>query len=213
MSRKQVVKNSANKGAGNLVGKLRIIGGEWRSRQLPIVDLPGLRPTTDRVRETLFNWLQNDIPGARCLDLFAGSGALGFEAASRGAASVTMIELQSNAMQVLKSNKQLLGADNCNAPNRVDNIELIQQNALVWLAAYQGKLFDVVFLDPPFDSDYLGKVLELLGEQACLSANACVYLECAINQQLPELPAGWEVSREKKAGQVKYFLARYNAGS
>ena len=206
-------KSIANKAAGNSAGKLRIIGGEWRSRQLPIVDLPGLRPTTDRVRETLFNWLQNDIPGGRCLDLFAGSGALGFEAASRGAASVTMIELQNIAMQVLKSNKQLLGANQAEPHNRANNIELIQQNALTWLAEYQDKPFDVVFLDPPFDSDYLGKAIELLGKQACLSANACVYLECAINQQLPELPAGWEISREKKAGQVRYFLVRYNADS
>ena len=206
-------KSIANKAAGNSTGKLRIIGGEWRSRQLPIVDLPGLRPTTDRVRETLFNWLQNDIPGARCLDLFAGSGALGFEAASRGAASVIMIELQNNAMQVLKSNKQLLGENQAESHNRANNIKLIQQNALTWLAEYQEKPFDVVFLDPPFDSDYLGKAIELLGKQVCLSANACVYLECAINQQLPELPAGWEISREKKAGQVRYFLVRYNADS
>ena len=206
MSRKPVVKNSANRGAG----KLRIVGGEWRSRQLPVVDLPGLRPTTDRVRETLFNWIQNDIPGAHCLDLFSGSGALGFEAASRGAASVTMIELQNNAMQVLKSNKQLLGSDNGGNSSRADNIELVQQNALSWLAAYQGESFDVVFLDPPFDSDYLEKMIKLMGEQACLSENACIYLECADHQSLPKLPVGWTISREKKAGQVKYFLARYN---
>jgi len=213
MSRKPPVKNSTNKGAGNVVGKLRIIGGEWRSRQLPVADLPGLRPTTDRVRETLFNWMQNDIPGARCLDLFAGSGALGFEAASRGAASVTMIELQNNAMQILKSNKQLLGANQGDDNNRANNIELIQQNALVWLAAYQGKPFDVVFLDPPYDSDFLEQAIRLIDEQACLSVNACIYLECASNQELPELPTGWALSKEKKAGHVKYFLARYDADS
>ena len=207
MSRKPVVKNSVSKGGG----KLRIIGGEWRRRQLPVVDSPGLRPTTDRVRETLFNWIQNDIPGAHCLDLFAGSGALGFEAASRGAASVTMIELKNNAMQVLKSNKLLLGSDNGDSPGRADNIELIHQNALYWLASYQGESFDVVFLDPPFDSDFLEKAINLLDEQACLSKNACIYLECANHQSLPKLPAGWALSREKKAGQVKYFLARYNA--
>jgi len=98
MSRKPVARSNTHKG----LGKLRIIGGEWRSRQLPVADLPGLRPTTDRVRETLFNWLQNDIPGAHCLDLFAGSGALGFEAASRGAASVTMLELPNNALHDIK---------------------------------------------------------------------------------------------------------------
>ena len=207
MSRKPVVKNNTNKGAG----KLRIIGGEWRRRQLPVVDLPGLRPTTDRVRETLFNWLQNDIPGANCLDLFAGSGALGFEAASRGAASVTMLELQNNAMQVLQSNKKLLGADKREAHNRADNIELIQQNALNWLAAYQGKTFDVVFLDPPFDSDYLAKTIQLLDEQACLSENDRIYLECASSQPIPDLPDSWSLEKEKKAGQVNYFLARYNS--
>jgi len=206
-------KKPANKAAANAVGKLRIIGGEWRRRQLPVVNLPGLRPTTDRVRETLFNWIQNDIPGARCLDLFAGSGALGFEAASRGAASVSMVELQNNAMQVLKSNKQLLGSSNGDTPGRAENIELIQQNALIWLAAYQGKPFDVVFLDPPYDSDFLGQAIQLIDQQACLSANACIYLECASNQQLPELPAAWVICREKKAGHVKYFLVRYNADS
>lgn len=206
MNRKSAVKNNPNKGGG----KLRIIGGEWRSRQLPVVDLPGLRPTTDRVRETLFNWLQNDIPSANCLDLFAGSGALGFEAASRGAASIIMLELQNNAMQVLKSNKQLLGADKGDVLNRADNIELIQQNALNWLAAYQGKSFDVVFLDPPFDSDYLAKAVQLLDEQACLSEGAYIYLECANQQSLPDLPVDWSLVKEKKAGQVKYFLARYN---
>ncbi len=207
MSRKSVVKNNANKG----LGKLRIIGGEWRSRQLPVVDLPGLRPTTDRVRETLFNWLKNDIPGAHCLDLFAGSGALGFEAASRGAASVTMLELQNNAMQILKSNKQLLGADTGDSHNRANNIELIQQDALNWLSAYQGQSFDVVFLDPPFDSDYLAKAIQQLDEKGCLAENACVYLECANHQPLPTLPAGWLLSKEKKAGQVNYYLVRYNA--
>lgn len=207
MSHKPAVKTSANKG----VGKLRIIGGEWRSRQLPVVDLPGLRPTTDRVRETLFNWLKNDIAGSHCLDLFAGSGALGFEAASRGAASVTMLELQNAAMQVLKSNKQLLSSDNAGARNRADNIELVQQDALGWLANYQGKAFDVVFLDPPFDSDYLQKAIQLLGERGCLSDNAHIYLECGQHQSLPDLPEGWALSKEKKAGQVNYYLVRYNA--
>lgn len=209
MSRNSAVKANINKGTG----KLRIIGGEWRSRQLPVVDLPGLRPTTDRVRETLFNWLQNDIAGAHCLDLFAGSGALGFEAASRGAASVTMLELQNAAMQVLRSNRQLLSSDNTGARNRADNIELLQQDALSWLASYQGKTFDVVFLDPPFASDYLHKAIQLLSERECLSDNACVYLECEQQQSLPDLPSGWELSKEKTAGQVSYYLVRFHAVS
>ena len=115
---------SASKAVPAATGKLRIIAGEWRSRQLPVLDLPGLRPTTDRVRETLFNWLQNDVPGARCLDLFAGSGALGFEAASRGAASVTLLEMQPAAANQLAANMQLLQAQ---------NMQLIRADALGWL--------------------------------------------------------------------------------
>lgn len=180
-------------------GKLRIIGGEWRSRQLPVLDLPGLRPTTDRVRETLFNWLQNDIPGARCLDLFAGSGALGFEAASRGAGSVTLLELQSAAADQLAANMQLLQAQ---------QMQLVRANAINWLARYQGEPFDLVFLDPPFDSDLLEPVMVCLHQQQLLSADACVYIECDAGQSLPALPPGWQLTKQKKAGQVSYYLIR-----
>jgi len=113
---------------------------------------------------------------------------------------------------ILKSNKQLLGADKAESHNRANNIELIQQDALHWLSAYQGQLFDVVFLDPPFDSDYLPKAIQLLAEKRCLAENACIYLECANHQALPALPAAWVLSREKQAGQVNYYLVRYNAG-
>ncbi len=180
-------------------GKLRIIGGEWRSRRLPVVDLAGLRPTTDRVRETLFNWLQNDVPGARCLDLFAGSGALGFEAASRGAASVVMIEKQAQAARVLMENTRTLQAD---------NIQLVQQDALQWLQKPPATCFDIVFIDPPFDSDYMAQACELLEQNGFLAENACIYLEMDSHQALPEIPAGWRVMREKKAGQVGYYLIR-----
>ena len=200
MKRNPTQNKSHQKGAG----KLRIIGGEWRSRQLPVVDLPGLRPTTDRVRETLFNWLQNDIPGARCLDLFAGSGALGFEAASRGAASVTMLELQNNAAQVLSSNMQLLGAS---------NVHLVKQDALSWLSSYDGETFDVVFIDPPFESDLMQRTIEVLESCNCLAVNASIYLETASNQFLPELPESWNLLKKKKAGQVSYYLARYDQES
>ena len=171
-------------------GKLRIIGGQWRSRRLPVVDLAGLRPTTDRVRETLFNWLQNDVPGARCLDLFAGSGALGFEAASRGAASVVMLEKQAQAASVLMENIRTLQAD---------NIQLVQQDAMQWLQKPPATCFDIVFLDPPFD---------LLEQNGFLAENACIYLEIDSHQALPEIPASWRVQREKKAGQVGYYLIR-----
>lgn len=182
-------------------GKLRIIGGEWRSRILPVVDLAGLRPTTDRVRETLFNWLQNDVPGARCIDLFAGSGALGFEAASRGATSVLMLELQNQAVKTLSDNIQALKAE---------NIKLLQQDAIRWLKSASVDKFDVVFLDPPFDSDYLAQACELLEQQQHLSEFACIYIEMDSKQSLPDLPASWTLVRQKKAGQVSYYLARRN---
>ncbi|MCW9047382.1 MAG: 16S rRNA (guanine(966)-N(2))-methyltransferase RsmD [Gammaproteobacteria bacterium] len=182
-------------------GKLRIIGGMWRSRFLQVADLPGLRPTTDRVRETLFNWLQNDIPGADCLDLFAGSGALSFESASRGAASVTMIENQRQAAEVLSANIRDLKAE---------VMQLLQCDALNWLSKPAVRKYDVVFIDPPFDSDYLSQACELLESNQYLAEFACVYLEMNRKQDLPILPENWNVVRQKKAGQVGYYLVRRN---
>ena len=187
-------------------GKLRIIGGEWRSRLLAVADLPGLRPTTDRVRETLFNWLQNYLPGASCLDLFAGSGALGFEAASRGCKSVLMFELQAEAAAILAANIKTLQAD---------KIQLLQQDVMHWLKTADKQSvvtapFDIVFLDPPFASDYLATACQLLEQQQLLSEFACIYIETDSGQPLPELPASWHVVRQKKAGQVSYYLLRRN---
>jgi len=182
-------------------GKLRIIGGMWRSRFLQVADLPGLRPTTDRVRETLFNWLQNDVPGAHCLDLFAGSGALSFESASRGAASVTMIENQRQAAELLSANIRDLKAE---------RMQLLQCDALNWLSSTPTNQYDIVFIDPPFDSDYLAKACELLENQQYLAEHACIYLEMNRKRDLPVLPKNWNVVREKKAGQVSYYLVRRN---
>lgn len=201
-------------------GKLRIIGGRWRSRQLPVIDLPGLRPTADRVRETLFNWLQADIPGACCLDLFAGSGALGFEAASRGAAQVVMLELQAEAYKKLCDNKRVLQAD---------NIQCLQRDALQWLSAAelsgdkltQGALsvaagandwpcFDVVFLDPPYASQLLAQACVLLEQSHMLSDEAKIYIEHPAQQALPELPLNWQLMRGKTAGQVGYYMVQRN---
>ncbi len=181
--------------------KLKIIGGKWRSRLLPVADLPGLRPTTSRVRETLFNWIQNDLPGARCLDLFAGSGALGFESASRGAAFVTLLEIQNQAIAVLRENINTLNAD---------QVQVIPMDAISWLRNIPAETFDVVFIDPPFDSDFLASTCELLEVNHYLSEHACIYLEMNRKQDLPELPENWSVVREKKAGQVGYYLVRRN---
>ncbi|HEY9102179.1 16S rRNA (guanine(966)-N(2))-methyltransferase RsmD [Chitinimonas sp.] len=170
--------------------QLRIIGGEYRRRILPFPDGDGLRPTTDRVRETLFNWLGQELHGQSCLDLFAGSGALGFEAASRGAARVVMVELARPALQALRDNSRLLGAT---------VVEVVQADALSWLGRCSEQ-FDVVFLDPPFASDLLPRVLAVLAP--CLAPGARVYIESA---QWPELP-GWRVLRQGKAGVAHYGL-------
>jgi 16S rRNA (guanine966-N2)-methyltransferase len=177
--------------------QLRIIGGEWRGRKLRFPDVEGLRPTTDRVRETLFNWLAPVIHGARCLDLFAGSGALGLEALSRGAAEVIFVDSDRRAVQSLRENLALL---------KDERGSVVQADALSFLRAGP-RTFDVVFLDPPFRKELLQPCLELLCHNDWLSETARLYLE--VEQELgePQLPAGWDMVRSKKAGQVIYGLA------
>ncbi|PHV13430.1 16S rRNA (guanine(966)-N(2))-methyltransferase RsmD [Chitinimonas sp. BJB300] len=172
--------------------QLRIIGGDYRRRILPFPDGEGLRPTPDRVRETLFNWLGQDLDGRVCLDLFAGSGALGFEAASRGARRVVMVEMARPALAALQSNRALLQAE---------VVEVVGADALAWLGR-SSEQFDVVFLDPPFASDFLVKVLAVIAP--CLHEDGLVYIETA---DWPAL-TGWEVLRKGKAGVVHYGLLR-----
>lgn len=177
----------------------RIIAGQWRSRSLSFPDGESLRPTANRVRETLFNWLQMEIHGARCLDAFAGSGALGFEALSRGAAGVTSIELSPSAIQVIRGNAASLGTD---------ALLTIQADALGWLAN-RGRTapFDLIFLDPPFKLDALARCCELIEAQGWLNAGGKVYLENAAPLEAVSLPPDWELLKSKKAGQVYYGLA------
>ncbi len=177
--------------------QLRIIGGEWRGRKLGFPDVDGLRPTTDRVRETVFNWLQPLIHGARCLDLFAGSGALGLEALSRGAAEVQFVDSDRRAVQSLKDNLALLKTSRGN---------VVQGDALSFLRAAP-RPFDLVFLDPPFRKTLLAPCLEQLCHHGWLGENARLYIE--VEQELgePRLPDGWEMVRSKQAGQVIYGLA------
>nr|WP_024966474.1 16S rRNA (guanine(966)-N(2))-methyltransferase [Pantoea sp. IMH] len=177
-------------------GQIRIIGGLWRGRKLPVPDSAGLRPTTDRVRETLFNWLAPDIQGARCLDCFAGSGALGLEALSRHAASVTLIELERPVAQQLEKNLATLGA----TAGRV-----INTNTLQWLAQ-QGEPHDLVFIDPPFRKGLLEQTLTLLENNSWLTDGALVYVESEVENGLPPVPVSWQLHREKVAGQVAYRL-------
>jgi len=184
--------------------QVRIIAGRWRSRKLFFPDVRGLRPTPDRIRETLFNWLQPVIAGARCLDLYAGSGALGFEAASRGAARVVLVDSGREVAQSLRDNRKLLCAE---------QVEIIERDAQHYLAG-PSELFDVVFLDPPFVAEgLLEKSLRGLSGSGWLSAGAAIYLEMPVGSTGPSIPEGWKLHKKKKAGQVDYRLYSYRAGS
>mgnify|MGYP003572201162 FL=1 len=182
--------------SGKAQGQLRIIGGKWRSRKLAFPQQGNLRPTPDRVRETVFNWLQAEVPGSCCLDMFAGSGALGFEAASRGAVEVVMIEQNRDAASALTRNIELLDAG---------NIQLVIADAIEWLKNNQ-RAFDIVFLDPPYKADLLGKCCEALESGQSLAENAKIYLEHALGDDKIVIPESWECLKNKSAGQVTYKL-------
>ena len=177
--------------------QLRIIGGEWRGRKLRFPDAPNLRPTPDRVRETVFNWLTPMIHGARCLDLFAGSGALGLEALSRGAAFTTFIDSHKKATQALHEHLDLLNANDKAVVLQMDSVSFLKNEATP---------YDLVFLDPPYHLDFMQKVVPLLDTNNWLSDKAMLYLEIEKRQSLPELPENWQLLKEKTAGEVNYFL-------
>jgi len=182
-------------------GRLRIVAGIWRSRLLDIADVDSLRPTAERVRETLFNWLAPGIHGAKCLDLFAGTGALGLEALSRGARTAVFVERSPVAVRQLQKNIDILaGAATASA-------DVIHGDALDYLrrAPVAGG-FDIVFLDPPFADDLLVETCRLLAEGELLARGALVYLELGRTQALPTLPDGWKVLKDKTAGNVRYML-------
>lgn len=186
---------SAKKPPQAAAGQIRIIGGQWRGRKLPVPNSPGLRPTTDRVRETLFNWLAPVIQGARCLDCFAGSGALGLEALSRYAGSVTLLEFERPVAQQLEKNLALLQG----------NGKVVNTNTLSWLAN-SAQPFDVVFLDPPFRKGLLAETVTLLEQQGWLADEAWIYVEAEAESAAADVPANWQLHREKVAGQVAYRL-------
>ena len=177
-------------------GQIRIIGGKWRGRKLPVPASPGLRPTSDRVRETLFNWLAPMIQGARCLDCFAGSGALGFEALSRHAAAATLLESARGVANQLTNNLVWLKAENG---------QVINTNAVHWLAK-KGQPYDLIFLDPPFRQGLLAETINLLEQQNWLADEAWIYIEAEAENTAAEVPANWQLHREKIAGQVVYRL-------
>jgi 16S rRNA (guanine966-N2)-methyltransferase len=190
-------KGQANK--GSRPGRLRIVAGKWRSRLLPIVDVEGLRPTPERIRETVFNWLSSEISGSHCLDPFAGTGALAFEALSRGAASATLIDKSARVSDALKSSAVLLDADNARILC-ADGLSFIQQKA--------SRRFDIVFLDPPFAEDIVEECCRLLQSNGWLTDRAAVYIEQRQGRPEPALPTGWTIDKDNKAGNVRYMLAR-----
>ena len=175
------------------MGKIRIIGGKWRGRKLSVPDLPGLRPTPGRVRETLFNWLQPHIEGSRCLDLYAGTGALGLEARSRGAAHVTFVEHDSLLVKQLNENIDAFG---------IDNVRVEQADAQNWLNDTTQK-FETVFLDPPFSQGLIDQTCRLLLAHECLYPRASVYIE---GEKGMNVPAGFSIIKQGTAGQVRFML-------
>ncbi|HIQ07893.1 MAG TPA: 16S rRNA (guanine(966)-N(2))-methyltransferase RsmD [Thiotrichaceae bacterium] len=174
--------------------QLRIIAGQWRGRKLSFAVAPGLRPTPDRVRETLFNWLQGKLQGRRCLDLFAGSGALGFEAISRGAAEVVMVESHHDAIRYLQENIGLLKAE---------NIELQKGDAFKYLHHCQ-QPFDIIFIDPPFAKDYWVELLDRIREYSLLADNGLIYIEHPKSEEIAF--EGFEILKKKQAGAVVSLL-------
>ena len=179
--------------------ELRVIGGRLRGRKWRFPDAPGLRPTPDRVRETLFNWLQPRIAGARCLDLFAGSGALGIEALSRGAAEVTFCEPHGPAAALLGATLRTFGIDG--------TASVLQRPAEHVLRETRGP-YDIVWLDPPFDSPLLETSIGLLAGRELLAADARIYVEQPARDPLPVVPPAWQLHRHGKAGEVGYHLYR-----
>ena len=174
---------------------VRIIGGQWKRSKLPVADRPGLRPTPDRVRETLFNWLGQDLTGWRCLDAFAGSGALGFEAASRGAAEVVLLERDPALVASLQGSRQRLKAD---------ALRIEGSDAIGWMGRAAPGSFDLLLLDPPFGTDLAERALPLATRLA--AADGLIYLE--LRQALTALPEGWDLHRQGRAGAVHFHLLR-----
>lgn len=185
--------------------KVRIIGGNWRSRLLTVMDLPGLRPTTDRIRETLFNWLGQDLSGLRCIDLFAGTGALGFEAASRGAALVVLLEKDKKAHANLKSNFALLQSSPAEGV-----IELIHGDSLEFLKRQADNSSDIIFIDPPFqDSGLLNQAVIEAGRVCYRASGGAIYVEFPSSRPREEIEAllpEWHCGKYLEAGQVKACL-------
>jgi 16S rRNA (guanine966-N2)-methyltransferase len=180
-------------------GRVRIVAGKWRGRLLPVGDEPELRPTAERIRETLFNWLAPRIEGARCLDLFAGTGVLGLEALSRGATEVVFVERSRPAAVALQRSIATLSAERA-----IVHVG----DAFAWLVNNEPKPKDIVFLDPPYALESLTELCRLLHAKSWLARDACIYMEQDRDDERPILPDDYTVEREKTAGCVRYCLVR-----
>lgn len=180
-------------------GQVRIIGGLWRGRKLPVPDIPGLRPSGDRGRETLFNWLGAALPGARCADLFAGSGALGFEAASRGAAHVDLVEISPVAVSALLDSAERLGAK---------QVTVHRANVVDWIRGLAPGVLDIVFMDPPFDSGLAVRAARILQERDCVAGGGFVYVEMPARFPALTMAAPFTGHREQVLGEVRMQLFR-----
>jgi len=180
-------------------GELRIIGGDWRSRKLRFPEAGGVRPTPARTRETLFNWLTYHLAGSRCLDLFAGSGALGLEALSRGAGTTVFVDHTPALAQALRGNLRLL---------KSEIGEVVCQNIDTYLAQPPAKPFDILFMDPPFRQGWLKKLLPMIADNGWVKPGGWIYVEHESDTPTPTAPANWIPHRQKTAGQVTYCLFR-----
>jgi 16S rRNA (guanine966-N2)-methyltransferase len=184
---------------GKKRGTVRIVAGRWRGTRLSVADLPGLRPSGDRTRETLFNWLQPHLRGSRCADLFAGSGALGLEAASRGAASVVLLETAAEAVRILAANLERLDAA---------TVRLLQSDAISWLENCRPGSLDILFIDPPFGSGLAERALAVIEARDIVKQGGFVYLESGRGDAPVTPGAAWESVREKTLGQVRMQLLK-----
>ena len=182
-------------------GVVRIISGQWKGRKLPVLDVQGLRPTTDRVKETLFNWLMQDIHGKKVLDCFSGSGSLALEALSRHAQSALLLEMDAKAARQLAQHLTTL---------QCSNAQILQVDTLQYLAKPATALFDLVFIDPPFRQGFIDPCCQLL-ENGWLAADALIYLECEKEFPISNLPSNWRIIKEKIAGQLAYRLLQRQA--
>lgn len=186
------------------LGSVRVIGGKWRGTRVPVPDIDGLRPSGDRSRETLFNWLQGQIQGSRCVDLFAGSGVLGIEAASRGAAEVILVEKSRQATREIRETLRRLNAE---------QVSVIDGDAITWLDQCGPQSIDIVFIDPPFGKGLEVLVLERLATGDGLRNESLVYLETARDAPLLAAESGWEIIKEKLLGDVRMQLLKKNGNS